>query len=96
MISYCFLFSFLLTNVFFTIFWILFDPFLQFEDARADCSEKLGELDCVQCESLLFEPTTLEDGLTVCRPCVKKRRLVKPAEQAPQGFGSASNAAWES
>eukprot|EP00434_Breviolum_minutum_P018605 symbB.v1.2.016413.t1/scaffold1249.1/size128929/7 len=61
--------------------------------------EFLGELDCVQCESLLFEPTTLEDGSTVCRPCVKKRRLSTPAARAELwggsapglGFGTAAN-----
>lgn len=33
-----------------------------------------GDLSCMQCGSLLFEPTTLEDGTTVCRPCVSKYR----------------------
>ncbi|CAK9034819.1 unnamed protein product [Durusdinium trenchii] len=61
----------------------------------SDGPDFLGELDCMQCESLLFEPTTLEDGLTVCRPCVKKRRLAQalpePENKEKLGFGSAAN-----
>ncbi|CAE7804313.1 Lonrf3 [Symbiodinium sp. CCMP2592] len=60
-----------------------------------------GDLACAQCESLLLEPTTLEDGETVCRFCVRKRRAAtaemqvelppwaKSAEQI--GFGSDVN-----
>eukprot|EP00435_Cladocopium_sp_Y103_P046935 s758_g13.t1 len=73
------------------------------EVASADAqSLDSRELECMQCESLLFEPTTLEDGFTVCRPCVKKRRLATPESTcganlpwggtAPAlGFGSATN-----
>ncbi|CAJ1422196.1 unnamed protein product [Effrenium voratum] len=45
------------------------------EQVDADTEVPLGELDCAHCESLLHQPATLEDGLTVCLPCVKKRRM---------------------
>lgn len=32
------------------------------------------DLTCLQCRSLLFNPTTLEDGVTVCQACVRKYR----------------------
>lgn len=40
------------------------------------------DLRCRQCESLLFEPTTLEDGVTVCQPCVRKYRDSLQGRQA--------------
>eukprot|EP00439_Symbiodinium_sp_Y106_P080850 s317_g19.t1 len=60
-----------------------------------------GDLACAQCESLLLEPTTLEDGETVCRFCVRKRRAATAEMQVEQppwaksaeqiGFGSDVN-----
>jgi len=57
------------------------------------------DLECPQCSGVLFEPTTLEDGATVCGPCVRRRRegraeaalpLWAPRPEAT-GFGASPN-----
>eukprot|EP00971_Amphidinium_carterae_P013400 264334-Amphidinium_carterae.1 len=41
---------------------------------QASAQVEDGDLACAQCGSVLFEPITLEDGETVCRPCVQRYR----------------------
>ena len=49
-----------------------------------------SELACEQCSAVLFQPITLGDGRTVCKPCVRKvqKRLDGEVEA---GFGGSTN-----
>ena len=38
----------------------------------ASDNQQGADLTCGHCLSILYEPTTLGDGSTVCRPCVSK------------------------
>ena len=52
------------------------------------------DLSCEQCSAVLFAPTTLGDGRTVCGPCVAKVRAVDDQRGdtgLSAGFGAAPN-----
>eukprot|EP00929_Paragymnodinium_shiwhaense_P094380 TRINITY_DN54913_c0_g1_i1.p1 TRINITY_DN54913_c0_g1~~TRINITY_DN54913_c0_g1_i1.p1 ORF type:complete len:731 (-),score=193.44 TRINITY_DN54913_c0_g1_i1:74-2266(-) len=64
------------------------------KEDEAEDAQSGDLLRCAQCESLLYEPTTLENGVTVCRPCVGRYRehlkLQKSAEEARKDHEKAS------
>ena len=49
-----------------------------------------SEMSCYHCKAILFEPTTLGDGITVCKPCVSKLPSC-PSHGRQLGFGTCVN-----
>ena len=62
------------------------------EEPASAPSSGLGDLTCRHCLAVLFEPTTLGNGLTVCSPCVKKVKAAGDDDGREGGlFGGAVN-----